>query len=98
MFGGDPVPSVPSIDLHPLEVGPTKERRRPAVFIDPVTYVRMHEQEVQRTVRQNALERSVKEAQAKREGFPISPFRVNRIRAGLNGLRQVLRPAGSGNA
>ena len=65
---------------------------------DPQIHIWMHEQEVQRTMRQNALERSAKEAQAKREGFPVSPLRVNRIRAGLNSLKQVLRPAGTGNA
>lgn len=65
---------------------------------DPQIHIWMHEQEVQRTMRQNALERSAKEAQAKRDGFPVSPFRVSRIRAGLNGLKQVLRPAGTGNA
>jgi hypothetical protein len=65
---------------------------------DPIIHLWMHEQEVQRTMRQNALERSAKEAQAKREGFPISPFRVKRIRTGLASLRQALRPAGTGSA
>ena len=68
---------------------------------DPHTYLQMHEQEVQRIVKQNALERQAREArlaQAKREGYPISPSKVNRIRAGLDGLKQVLRPASTGSA
>ena len=68
---------------------------------DPNTYLQMHEQEVQRIVKQNALERQAREArlaQAKREGYPISPMKVNRIRAGLDGLKQVLRPASTGSA
>ena len=71
---------------------------------DPNTYLQMHEQEVQRIVKQNALERQAREArearmaQAKREGYPISPSKVNRIRAGLDGLKQVLRPASTGSA
>jgi hypothetical protein len=68
---------------------------------DPHTYLQMHEQEVQRIVKQNALERQAREArlaQAKREGYPISPFKVNRIRAGIDGLKRVLRPASTGSA
>jgi hypothetical protein len=67
---------------------------------DPHTYLQMHEQEVQRIVKQNALERQAREArlQAKREGYPISPFKVSRIRAGLGGLKRVLRPASTGSA
>jgi hypothetical protein len=71
------------------------------VQFDPNTYLQMHEQEVQRIVKQNALERQAREArmaQAKREGYPISPFNVSRIRAGLGGLKRVLRPAGTGSA
>ena len=68
---------------------------------DPNTYLQMHEQEVQRIVKQNALERQAREArlaQAKREGYPISPMKVNRIRASLDGLKRVLRPASTGSA
>jgi len=71
------------------------------VYIDPHTYLQMHEQEVKRIVKQNALERQAREgrlAQAKREGYPTISFRVNRIRAGLGGLRKALRPAGTGSA
>jgi hypothetical protein len=71
------------------------------VYIDPHTYLQMHEQEVQRIVKQNALERQAREgrlAQAKREGFPISPSKVSRIRAGLGGLKRALRPASTGSA
>jgi hypothetical protein len=68
------------------------------VNIDPYTQLWMHEQEVQRTMKRNALEREARLAQAKREGFPISPLRVSRIRAGLSSLRHVLRPAGTGSA
>ena len=67
---------------------------------DPHTYLQMHEQEVQRIVKQNALERQAREArlQAKREGYPTSPIKVNRFRAGLDGLKRVLRPASTGSA
>ena len=67
---------------------------------DPHTYLQMHEQEVQRIVKQNALERQAREARlrAKREGYPISPFKVSRIRAGLGGLKRVLLPASTGSA
>lgn len=65
---------------------------------NPIIYLWMHDQELQRTMRQNALERQAKEAQAPREGFPINPFRVNRIRNGLSGLLRGLRPAGTGTA
>ena len=68
---------------------------------DPHTYLQMHEQEVQRIVKQNALERQAREgrlAQAKREGYPSISFRVNRIRASLGGLKRVLRPASTGSA
>ena len=67
---------------------------------DPHTYLQMHEQEVQRIVKQNALERQAREArlQAKREGYPIGPDKVSRLRAGLNGLKRVLRPASTGSA
>jgi hypothetical protein len=67
---------------------------------DPHTYLQLHEQEVQRIVKQNALERQAREArlQAKRQGYPISSFKANRIRAGLNGLMRVLRPASTGSA
>jgi hypothetical protein len=71
------------------------------VQFDPNIYLQMHEQEVQRIVKQNALERQAREAglaQAKREGYPIRPFKVTRIRAGLDGLKRVLRPAGTGSA
>ena len=71
------------------------------MFIEPHTYLHIHEQEVQRIVKQNALARQAREgrlAQAKREGFPISPFKVSRIRAGLDGLKRVLRPASTGSA
>ena len=67
---------------------------------DPTTYLWMHDQEIKRTMRANALERSAREAQAqaKREGYPIDSFGVGKIRSGLNGLRRVLRPAGTGSA
>jgi len=67
---------------------------------DPHTFLQMHEQEVQRIVKQNALERQAREArlQAKREGYPVSQLKVNRLRAGLNGLKRVLRPASTGTA
>ena len=68
---------------------------------DPHTYLQLHEQEVQRIVKQNALERQAREArmaQAKREGYPALPLKVSRIRAGLGGLKRVLRPAGTGSA
>jgi hypothetical protein len=65
---------------------------------DPYTHLWLHEQEVQRTMRRNALERSARAAQAKREGFPISSFGVSRIRGGLSGLRRILRPASTGSA
>ena len=68
---------------------------------DPHTYLQMHEQEIQRIVKQNALERQAREArlaQAKREGYPTISFQVRRIRAGLGGLRKALRPAGTGSA
>ena len=65
---------------------------------DPITHLWMHDQELKRTMRRNALERQAKEGQARREGFPVSPFRVSRIRSGLSGLRRVLRPAGTGSA
>ena len=66
--------------------------------IDPRTYLWMHEQEIQRTMRDNALAKSLKESQAKREGYPASPFRANRIRTGLHSLQRVLRPSGTGSA
>ena len=68
---------------------------------DPHTYLQMHEQEVQRIVKQNALERQAREArlaQAKREGYPTISARVGRIRAGLGELRKALRPSGTGSA
>ena len=68
---------------------------------DPHIYLQMHEQEVQRIVKQNALEREAREArlaQAKREGYPTISSQVTRIRAGLVGLRKALRPAGTGSA
>jgi hypothetical protein len=68
------------------------------VQLDPYTHLWIHDQEVQRTIKQNALEREVQLAQAKREGYPISPIRVSRIRGGLASLRQILRPAGTGSA
>jgi len=68
------------------------------VQLDPNTHLWMHDQELKRTMRANALVREAKEAQARREGFPVSPFRVNRLRAGLNGLRQAIRPARTGGA
>jgi predicted ATPase len=51
-------------------------------------------------VRALGLERQAREArlQAKRQGYPISPFKVSRIRAGLDGLKRVLRPASTGSA
>jgi hypothetical protein len=66
--------------------------------LDPYTHLWMHEQEVQRTMQQKALEREARLAQAKREGYPIGPARVGRIRRGVAGLRQILRPAGTGTA
>jgi hypothetical protein len=71
------------------------------VQLDPYTHLQMHEQEVQRIVRHNALEREARAAnlaQARRAGYPINPFMVRRIRAGLGGLKRVLRPAGTGSA
>jgi hypothetical protein len=68
------------------------------VQLDPYTHLWMHDQEVQRTMKQNALEREVRLSQAKREGYPISPIRLSRIRSGLAALRQILRPAGTGSA
>jgi hypothetical protein len=68
------------------------------VQLDPTTHLWMHDQELKRTMRANALVREAKEAQAVREGFPVSPLRVNRFRAGLTGLRKALRPAGTGGA
>ena len=65
---------------------------------NPIIYLWMHDQELQRTMRQNALERQAREAQAPREGLPVPSFRVNRIRSGLAGLRRALRPAGTGTA
>jgi hypothetical protein len=68
------------------------------VLPDPTTYLWMHDQELKRTMRQNALERQAREAQAPREGLPFPSFRVNRIRSGLSGLRRALRPSGTGTA
>jgi hypothetical protein len=68
------------------------------VQLDPTTHLWMHDQEIQRTVKQNALVRQARDAQAKRSGHPIASFRVSRIRAGLSSLRRGLRPAGTGNA
>ena len=65
---------------------------------DPTIHLWMHDQELKRTMRSNALEREAKDAQARREGFPVNPIRTNRIRNGLNGLRRALRPAGTGTA
>jgi hypothetical protein len=65
---------------------------------DPNIYLWMHDQELKRTMRQNALERQAREAQAPREGLPFPSFRVNRIRSGIAGLRRALRPAGTGTA
>jgi hypothetical protein len=65
---------------------------------NPIIYLWMHDQELQRTMRQNALERLAKEAQPPREGFPIRIFRVNRIKSGLSALRRTIRPAGTGAA
>jgi hypothetical protein len=68
------------------------------VQLDPTTHLWMHDQELKRTMRANALAREAKEAQARREGYPVRPFRVNPIRAGLNSLREAIRPAGTGAA
>lgn len=65
---------------------------------DPTIHLWMHDQELKRTMRENALASEAKAAQALREGYPVSPFRINRIRRGLTGLVRVLRPAGTGNA
>jgi hypothetical protein len=67
---------------------------------DPTIHLWMHDQELKRTMRANALERTAREAnaQAKREGYPVGSFRVSKLRSGLNGLRRVLRPAGTGSA
>jgi hypothetical protein len=66
--------------------------------LDPYIQLWMHDQEIQRTMKQNALEREARLGQAKREGFPINALKVSRIRTGLTSLQRVLRPSRTGSA
>jgi len=65
---------------------------------DPTIHLWMHNQEVQRTMRQNALLRAVKEAGESADQATIQAAHVNPIRQGLTALLRVLRPAGTGGA
>lgn len=60
---------------------------------DPITFLWMHEQELGRTMKQNALERTARNADK-----PAARYRASRLRDGIAALGRVLRPAGTGSA
>jgi hypothetical protein len=59
---------------------------------DPITHLWMHEQELGRTMKQNALERAARSADK-----PAARYRVS-LREGIALLSRALRPAGTGSA
>jgi hypothetical protein len=64
---------------------------------DPTIHLWMLDQELGRTMRQNAFVRAAKEAQDLDDGFRVNRFDAA-IRGGIKGLRRALRPAGTGSA
>jgi hypothetical protein len=64
---------------------------------DPTIHLWMLDQELGRTMRQNALVRAVKEAQDPGDGFRVNRFDAA-IRGGIKAVTRALRPAGTGSA
>jgi len=63
------------------------------MLLDPKTQLWLYEQELARTMKQNALERAARDADK-----PAGHYRVNRLRERLAVLGRSLRPAGTGSA
>ena len=59
---------------------------------DPITHLWMHEQELGRTMKQNALERAARDADKQAARYRVS------LREGIAVLTRALRPAGTGSA
>ena len=59
---------------------------------DPKTHLWLFEQELGRTMKQNALERAARDADK-----PAARYRVS-LREGIAFLSRALRPAGTGSA
>jgi hypothetical protein len=60
---------------------------------DPYTHLWMYEQELARTMKQNALERA-----ARNTDKPALKFGLSRIRDRITALRRVVTPASTGSA
>lgn len=65
---------------------------------DPIIHLWMHEQELGRTMKQNALERAARDADKPGARYRVTRFSAGSIRGGLAELRRSLRPAGTGSA
>jgi hypothetical protein len=65
---------------------------------DPIIHLWMHEQELGRTMKQNALERAARDADKPGARYRVARFGISSIRSSLDGLRRALRPAGTGSA
>jgi hypothetical protein len=63
------------------------------VIQDPKTYLWLYEQELGRTMKQNALERAARDAHK-----PAPRYRVSRLKDRIVLFGRALRPAGTGSA
>ena len=63
------------------------------MLLDPKTHLWLHEQELGRTLKQNALERAARAADK-----PAARYRVSSLKDRIVVFGRSLRPAGTGNA